>query len=301
MVYLILTTLVWGFSFALIGSALRGVDPFLVAAMRLGLAFLCFLPFLVVGYRRAGNAARWHLLLIGGVQFGGMYVAYLSAFSHAPAYIVALFSSFTPLWIAFLGVLMVPGGLGRLVLAGVLATAGAVVMRSGQPLEEGSIWIAFLLMQVANLCFGGGQLAWRELVRRRPEMVEREAIGWLYLGGFLVAGCFVLARAGTGTDLILPEGRQVLVIIYLGVVASGWGFFGWNYGASRVSTATLAVANNLVVPLGVILALVFDDRRPDWLLFAVGTACIALALRVARNGARRAGGLVDGPGAGGRG
>jgi drug/metabolite transporter (DMT)-like permease len=71
------------------------------------------------------------------------------------------------------------------------------------------------------------------------------------------------------------------VIVYLGLVASGRGFFLWNYGASRVSTAALATANNLVVPPGVLIALVFGRGQPDWVLFLPGAACIAAALAVA--------------------
>lgn len=287
MIYLWLTTLIWGFSFALIGTALRGVDPFLVALIRLVLAFCCFLPWLMgCGMRRVSGPGRGWFLLVGGIQFGGMYVAYLSAFAFAPAYVVALFSSFTPLWIAGIGAILVPRGLWRLIVAGVLATLGAVVMRIGQPLEAGSIWVAFALMQVANLCFGGGQVAWREIVRRNPGLVEREVIGWLYLGGAIVAGCFLAIRIGLGETVGVPDGRQLLVILYLGVVASGLGFFWWNYGASRVSTGTLAAANNLVVPLGVVLALVFDARRPNWVLFALGCVLIGAALRVARSSER---------------
>lgn len=281
MIFLWVTTLVWGFSFALIGTALRGVDPFVVAAMRLGLAFFCFLPFLRLRTSRLRGPIPGKLILIGAVQFGGMYVAYLSAFGYAPAYVVALFSSFTPLWIAFLGAFLRPTSIRRLIVAGGLASFGAVVLRSGPSMAGDSIWIAFALMQIANLCFGAGQLAWRETVRRNPGLVEREAIGWLYLGGFLVAACFHLVRLGAGGEIVFPDIRQTLVVVYLGVIASGIGFFLWNYGASRVSTATLAAANNLVVPLGVVLAMLFEHRRPDWVLFGIGTLCIALALRVA--------------------
>ncbi|MFM7261548.1 MAG: hypothetical protein ACKO3W_13190, partial [bacterium] len=44
---------------------------------------------------------------------------------------------------------------------------------------------------------------------------------------------------------------QWLTLIYLGVGASGVGFFLWNVGATKVAPATLAVMNNAKVPLGV--------------------------------------------------
>lgn len=278
MAALIVTTLIWGFSFTLIGQLLSGIDPFLVAALRLGLALLCFLPFLKPAALKISGC--WTLLGIGAVQFGCMYVAYLSAFAHAPAYIVALFSSFTPLWIALMGSFLKPVSMGRLLLAGALATLGAVLIRSGQPLEQEGIWTAFLLMQISNISFGAGQLAYRSWKLNHPEQRERDSFAWLYLGGFLLSLLFTLFRLGTKGEVPEISLLQGGVILYLGVVASGLGFFLWNYGASRVSTGTLAAANNLLVPLGVLLALLFGKGQPDWLLFLTGSACIAIALTI---------------------
>ena len=49
MVYLAIVSLLWAFSFGLIGSALSGVDPFFVATLRLFCATVLFLPFLRFG------------------------------------------------------------------------------------------------------------------------------------------------------------------------------------------------------------------------------------------------------------
>jgi len=279
MIALILTTLIWGFSFTLIGSTLKGIDPILVACIRLGLACLCFLPLLK--RNSITSSDRTMLLGIGGLQFGCMYISYMSAFNFAPAYIVALFSSFTPLWIAIMGSFLNPISLKRLFLAGVLATTGAVLIRSGQDLEAKNLWIAFGLMQISNISFGGGQLAYRSWKRCHPDYRERDSFAWLYLGGFFLSGIFALFR-------ILPQGEfptidllQWGVILYLGLIASGLGFFLWNYGASRVSTATLAAANNLLVPLAILIALLFSKNQPNWALFLPGSACIALALFIA--------------------
>jgi drug/metabolite transporter (DMT)-like permease len=45
MQYLIIVSLVWAFSFGLIKTSLAGVDPLLVAAVRLGLALWFFSHF----------------------------------------------------------------------------------------------------------------------------------------------------------------------------------------------------------------------------------------------------------------
>ena len=54
-----------------------------------------------------------------------------------------------------------------------------------------------------------------------------------------------------------PSGEQWLVIVYLGLVASGLGFFLWNKGAARTAPGALAAFNNAVVPLGMGLSLFY--------------------------------------------
>ena len=45
------------------------------------------------------------------------------------------------------------------------------------------------------------------------------------------------------------DADQCRVLLYLGLVASGIGFFLWNKGAALCRTGTLAAFNNAVVPL----------------------------------------------------
>jgi drug/metabolite transporter (DMT)-like permease len=45
MIYLLITTLIWAFSFGLIGNTLKGIDPLQIADTRLLLALLIFIRF----------------------------------------------------------------------------------------------------------------------------------------------------------------------------------------------------------------------------------------------------------------
>ena len=71
---------------------------------------------------------------------------------------------------------------------------------------------------------------------------------------------------------------QAGVLLYLGVIASGLGFFLFNAGARRTDVGTLAIFNNAKIPLAILAsALVFHDRV-DWARAAAGGVVIALAL-----------------------
>ena len=69
MALLIITTILWAFSFSLIGEYLAGsVDSYFSVLMRVGLAALVFLPFL----RTRGQSPRTIVLymLVGAMQLG---------------------------------------------------------------------------------------------------------------------------------------------------------------------------------------------------------------------------------------
>jgi drug/metabolite transporter (DMT)-like permease len=72
--------------------------------------------------------------------------------------------------------------------------------------------------------------------------------------------------------------HQLVVLIYLGVVASGLGFFLFNAGARRTDIGTLAVFNNLKIPLAILASGLVFREAVDWPRLALGVAVIACAL-----------------------
>jgi drug/metabolite transporter (DMT)-like permease len=74
---------------------------------------------------------------------------------------------------------------------------------------------------------------------------------------------------------------QLLVLVYLGVIAAGVGFVLWNHGATKVSDGTLAVMNNGYMPLAVIAGLVWLGEEADPVRLLIGSGCIVAALAVA--------------------
>ena len=100
MIYLALVSVIWAFSFGLIGSALSGVDSFLVATLRLGVASIIFLPFLRL--KGIGSVDRFRLIIYGAIQFGLMYAFYMRAYQFIPSHLVAIFSILTPVYVVLI-------------------------------------------------------------------------------------------------------------------------------------------------------------------------------------------------------
>jgi len=73
---------------------------------------------------------------------------------------------------------------------------------------------------------------------------------------------------------------QWSILTYLGLVASGLGYFAWNKGATMVNIGTLAVANNLLIPAGIVVNVLFWNRDADIVRLVIGGGIILLALWV---------------------
>jgi drug/metabolite transporter (DMT)-like permease len=131
-------------------------------------------------------------------------------------------------------------------------------------------------MQGANLCFALGQVLYRRLAPTAGKR-DRELMGLLYLGASLVA--VAMALPSIQWDKVIGMSlSQGVVLVYLGVVASGLGFFLFNAGARRTDIGTLAIFNNLKIPLAILASGLVFHESVDWLRLAVGGAVIAGAL-----------------------
>jgi len=282
MTYLLVVSMVWAFSFGLIKGHLVGLSPSFVSLVRMVLSLVLFLPFLRL--QRLGWSRAVQLLLLGSVQYGLMYVLYVASFETLAAHEVALFASFTPLFVVLLD-----DGLGRVfrprfAVAALLAVAGALVLGRGFLGVPGA-WKGILLMQGSNLCFAVGQVWYRRLGPGVGPSHREYALP--YAGAVLATGVFVLLTPGSvPTELSLD---QVAVLGYLGVLASGVCFYLWNVGATRTNAGVLAVFNNAKVPLGVLVSLVVFGESASWWRLGVGACLVALALWV---GVGRRGGVT---------
>jgi len=279
MILLLLASFIWAFSFGLIKKHLGGLDAGFVAFSRLFLALLLFLPLLRPRKISLPLAAR--LAVLGAVQFGLMYVFYIQSFLFLAAHQVALFTIFTPLYVAATADLMDGRFRPLHFWTALLAVAGtALIVYSRLP--GAGLRTGFFLVQASNLCFALGQVLYRRLALASRGWKDRDVFAWLYLGGAAAALALFLFSGPPRLEL---SGGQWLVLVYLGLLASGVGFFLWNVGALRVSAGMLAVFNNVKIPLAVAVSLVFFKERTDLLRLALGGALImsALALNSGRD------------------
>lgn len=272
MTYLFAITLLWAFSFSLIGVYLAGqVDAWFSVLIRVALAALVFLPFL----KCRGIAPKLiiKLMLIGAVQLGAMYGFYYHSFLYLSVPEVLLFTVMTPLYIALLNDAIARTFNPHTFLVALLAIVGAIAIRY-QSIDENFI-TGLLLVQATNLCFATGQVTYKRLMAH-CDIPQQSVFGWFFIGAFIVASiCFLLF----GNTAKLPTtSTQWGILIYLGTIASGFGYFAWNKGATQVNVGALAVMNNLLIPAGILVNVVIWNRDADLIKLSIGGAIIVLAL-----------------------
>jgi drug/metabolite transporter (DMT)-like permease len=272
---LLLVSLFWAFSFGLIKHLSGGgIDGTFLSATRLGLGLLVFLPFL----RLRGLAPRTALALtgIGAVQFGLMYLAYNESFRFLAAHEVALLTLTTPVFVTLLADAFDRTFRAHALLAACLAVLGgaAIVIKSAPTVGT---FTGVVLIQLSNLAFALGQILYRRLREQHPALRDRDVFALLFAGAFVVA----LAATFTRDISVVLKTPQLLVILYLGLIASGLGFFLWNLGATRVTAGTLAVMNNAKIPLAVAVSLLVFGEKADLARLAAGGALLGLAVWLA--------------------
>ncbi|MDA3903513.1 MAG: carboxylate/amino acid/amine transporter [Desulfuromusa sp.] len=270
--YLIAITILWAFSFSLIGVYLAGqVDAYFSVLTRVALATVVFLPFI----RRVPLPLAVKLMALGAVQLGCMYVFYYQSFLLLSVPEVLIFTILTPVYVTLIFDLMQRRFSGRYLVTALVAVLGAAIIRYSSLGSE--IFTGFLVVQGANICFAIGQVGYKVLLQRENlKLPQRAIFGYFYFGALAVTvGTWFLF----GNPAKLPTtALQWEILLYLGLIASGLGYFFWNKGATKVDAGTLAIMNNALIPAGLIVNLLIWNREANLVRLSIGGAVLLFSL-----------------------
>ena len=276
--YLLIVTLIQAFSFSLIGEYLAGhVDSYFAVQVRVVLAGLVFIP--LTRWRQVEPGFMRGMLLIGALQFGITYVCLYLSFRVLTVPEVLLFTILTPLHVT-----LIEDALNRrfnpwALVAALVAVSGAAVIRFDS--ISGDFFKGFLLLQLANFTYAAGQVLYRRLVARYPsELPHYRRFGFFYLGALAVV---LPAFLAFGKADFLPDAPlQWAVLVFLGLVSTALGMYWWNKGACLVTGGTLAVMNNLHVPVGLLLNLLIWNQHEPLGRLLLGGLVILFAVWLSR-------------------
>ena len=236
------------------------------------LALVLFLPWLLKS--TSSKAQAMALAAIGAIQLGLMYLLLYHSFLYLSVAEVLLFTILTPVYISILDYFWRYKKLHlRWLGPALLAIAGALVIRY-QNLSA-DFWWGLLLIQAANLCFAFGQVAYRQL-NLGSTGSQRYNFGWFFVGATLIS---LLATALFADWNKMPSTTlDYGILAWLGLVASGLGYWLWNAGARQVNANQLAVMNNVLIPAGLVVNFVFWQQNVNWWTLSAGSVLILASL-----------------------
>ncbi len=281
--HLIIVTVLWAFSFSLIGEYLAGkVDSDFAVLLRVLIAAAVFLPFTV--WRGLPSRLVAGFWLAGALQFGVTYLCLYRSFAVLTVPEVLLFTVLTPIYVTLLDDALARRLNRWALLAAAVAVGGGVIIRF-QPLE-GEYLTGFLLLQLANLTFAAGQVLCRRLLQQHPVAQPlHHFFGHFFLGALLLALPSYLIF---GNPERLPHtAMQWGVLVYMGLFATALGMYWWVKGSTCVSAGTLAIMNELHVPAGLLVNVLIWNRNADLPRLALGGAVILASLWINRLGRQR--------------
>jgi len=255
MIYLIISTIIWAFSFSIIGNYLSPIiDPWSLSLLRVIISFLIFLPFVDI------NISKKRMIYISGIgaiQIGFMYSFYLNAFSFISVEKILLFTIFTPIYVTMISDFFQKKIQKTFLFLSLLSVIGSLLIRitDVQLLDLKG----FALIQGANFSFALGQVLYKRYIKNiSSQDYNLNEFAYFYFGAIIIAsiGSVIMIDYITYPKSL----TQWLLILWLGAIASGLGYYFWNRGSLLVSNGTLAVMNNLVIPLGLFIEIVFFSK-----------------------------------------
>ena len=269
MFYLIVTTIIWSFSFSLIGNSLSpGINSWSLAFLRSAIACILFLPWINF---KIPLSYIIKIIFIGALQIGIMYILYLNAFNYTSVQKILLFTVTTPFYVTMISQIINKEIKLFAFFITILSIVGALVIRMTD--FDASDFTGLFLVQLANICFALGQVLYKRT--KADSKISTNVytdFSFFFIGALFITfiGLMISPFSYTYPNSLC----QWLLILWLGGGASGIGYYFWNYGATQVGDETLATMNNLVIPLGLFIEILFFSGSYDYQTFIIGTVII---------------------------
>jgi len=275
-IYLILVSILWSFSFGIIKYGLAGIDSAFISLMRSLIALLFFASLTLYNFKKFSFDVR--LILIGAIQFGLMYVLYIQSYQYLPAYLIATFTITTPIFIGIFSQIydnMSFSSNGKLSI--ILVVIGSLMMRFNvvNPLDY---WLGFFLIQCANMCFAIGQIMFKRWHSKNTSVNIIYNFSQMFFGAVLITSIFSLINS---TNLSMLNTSNLYALLFLGLFSTGFGFLAWNIGATQVSNERLAVMNNAVIPIAIFNSYLIFGETISLTLYLPGLILFYIAYKLA--------------------
>jgi drug/metabolite transporter (DMT)-like permease len=249
---------IWGTSFILMKRGLASYSNFDVAALRIFISFLFFLPLIIANLKKLSRQNFGSLLLVGFI--GNLFPAFLftTAQTQISSYLAGILNSLTPLFTLLVGYFFYRSEARFSNLIGlIIGLIGAVglINNNGTNLPDQNLWFA-LFAVIATLFYG---INVNEVKYKLKELdsVAIASLAFLFIGP--LAGAYLLFT-GFQVRADLPHHLESLgYITLLALFASVLAVIGINV-LLKYTTALFASSVTYIIPVFAVFWGVLDGE-----------------------------------------
>ncbi len=266
-IILLIVSLIWGSSFILMKKGLESYNFYQVAALRIFISFLIFVPVIIKKIRLLSIKDIKSYLIVGYI--GTFFPAFLftKAETEISSSLAGMLNSLSPLFTLFIGILIygTKGGNKKIlgVLIGLLGALGLICGTGASPFA-GNNWFSFFVV-LATLFYG---ISINEIKARLSHLdgITISAFTFLLIGP--VAGLWLLF-SGFKPEFSLPKHAESMAFIaILALFSSVIAAILFN-NLIRMSSSVFAASATYIIPFFALLwGISYGERvYPQQILF----------------------------------
>lgn len=211
---LLLLSIIWGTSYILIKKSLLFFTPYQVAALRLGISALAFVPLIVHHLKKVRKKDIPLLIVVGLTGTGLPSFLYPAAQTHVSSSVAGMLSSLTPLFTFILAWLAFGMQVKRLQAFGILlGLLGAILLVFSRAGGDGStdFQLAYAgLIVLATLCYATSSNVVKANFQHTPALTIT-VVSFFLVG--LPALLWCIVSAGVVPIILAPDGWQGLAYV----------------------------------------------------------------------------------------
>ena len=216
-IVLIVLSLIWGSSFILMKKGLDAFTSNQVAAFRIFISFLAFLPIAIKHFNKLKKENIISLLIIGVIGNAIPAFLFTKAQTRIDSSLAGILNSLTPMFTLFVGLLFYKSKLLSINIAGILlGLIGAIgLVSNGQNILAGDNSYAIFIV-VATIFYG---ISTNEIKFKLPGMsgIAIAALSFFFIGPF--AGIYLLFTDFSGainSGVFLPSLGYIAILAIFG-------------------------------------------------------------------------------------
>ncbi|CAN5654638.1 DMT family transporter [soil metagenome] len=249
---MIILAVIWGSSFILIKRGLEAYTPLQVGAIRMGVSFLCLLPFLVKSLKKVPRDKWKYLFAAGWLGNGIPSILFPLAETHLNSALTGMLNSLTPLFTFIIGISIFKMKFSQNKILGlVIGLIGACLLIAGRNSDDAQSDLFYTTaVIIATFCYGTSV----NIIRSKLadiDSISNSAMALLFTGLPMGASLFFTDFISR-TQNIPGAGMSLMYVFILAIFGTALSTVLFNK-LIKISGALFATSVTYLIPIVAVL------------------------------------------------